>query len=134
MNKTILSSCQIDPIDIDGVDCAWPGVTVDSDAKPYCYAANPSEVVPAHKILMKLPPPIDRLAKSLLMLVPKELAPHVIPYGGVTIVDGETGTFVGRIEDPTGQDISGITGVTVHNNQLYLGGLHNNYIGVYSLP
>ena len=134
MNTTILLLIRNSIIDVDGVDCAWPGVTVDSDAKPYCYAANPSEVVPAHKILMKLPSPIDRLVKALLMLVPKELAPHVVPYGGVTIVDGETGTFVGRIEDPYGKDITKITGVTVHSNKLYLGSLENNYIGVYSLP
>jgi hypothetical protein len=82
---------------------------------------------------MKIPQPFDRFAKALLMLIPKEFAPHVRPYGGITVVDGATGTFIQSIEDPSGKDIDKITGVTVHNNKLYLGSLENNYIGVYSL-
>ena len=120
-------------VDIDGVDCAWPGVTVDSTSPAYCYAANPSEVLPAHRILWKIPSPIDWIVKSLLMLLPKELAPHIDQYGGITVVDGTTGSFVTVLQDPTGQDISKLTGVTVHDNKLYLGSLENDFVGVYTL-
>lgn len=118
---------------VDGVDCAWPGVTVDASAYPYCYVANPSLVVPAHKVIWKLPPPLDWMAKTIILFFPKELTPHTQPYGGVSIVDGVNSVLVNVIQDPTGQDIGHITGVTVHDNRLYLGSLENNFIGVYHL-
>ena len=36
------------------------------------------------------------------------------------------------LQDPTGTDIAALTGVTVHDNKLYLGSLHNDFIGVYT--
>lgn len=46
-------------------------------------------------------------------------------------------SFDGRIlrtlQDPGGEVITLITAVTEHNGKLYLGSLHNDYIGVYTL-
>jgi hypothetical protein len=66
------------------------------------------------------------------MLLPPALAPKPKPYGGLYEFDAETGNLT-VIQDPTGQDIGMLTGVTVHDNKLYLGSLRNDYIGVYSL-
>jgi hypothetical protein len=118
------------PTDFDGVDCSWKGVT---GATSYCYAVCPSSVVPAHRILWKVPHPIDLIFRTMLLMLPKKLAPATKLYGGITIVDPESNTYVGLIQDPDGIDISQLTGITVHDNKLYLGSLHNEFIGVYDL-
>jgi hypothetical protein len=116
--------------DYDGVDCGWEGVTADTS---YCFAANPSTVAFAHKLLWTLPHPVDVILKTLLVLLPKEMLPQQVPYGGITVFDAETSTYVGLIQDPTGADIGHLTGVTVHGNKLFLGSLENDYVGVYDL-
>jgi hypothetical protein len=67
------------------------------------------------------------------MIVPREWSPNVNSYGGITVIDPESSKFVGIIQDPCGKDISHVTGVTVHDNKLYLGSLEKDYIGVYDL-
>jgi hypothetical protein len=42
-------------------------------------------------------------------------------------------SYVGLIQDPDGSAIADVTGVTVHNNKLHHGSLHNNFVGVYDL-
>ena len=37
------------------------------------------------------------------------------------------------LQDPHGEDIGMLTGVTLWDEKLYLGSLHNDYIGVYDL-
>ena len=37
------------------------------------------------------------------------------------------------LQDPRGEDIGMLTGVTLWDEKLYLGSLHNDYIGVYDL-
>jgi hypothetical protein len=118
------------PTDFDGVDCAWEGVTAN---KGYCYAVNPSSVVAAGKLLSKLPHPLDKYIRTLLLALPKSLLPEVVPYGGVTVIDPVSNKYIELLQDPHGSDISFLTGVTVHDNKLYLGSLHNNVIGVYDL-
>ena len=66
-------------------------------------------------------------------MLPKEWLPKTEKYGGITIVDPESSRYVGLIQDPDGQDIGHITGVTIHENKLYLGSLENDFIGVYDL-
>jgi hypothetical protein len=116
--------------DFDGVDCAWKGVNAETS---FCYAANPSSVVPAAKLLLNLPHPIDWIVRTLLVMFPKEWLPKTEPYGGITIVDPITLEYMELIQDPNGQDISHITGVTFHENKLFLGSLENDFIGVYHL-
>lgn len=117
-------------VDFDGVDCGWKGVTADTSL---CYAANPSSVTSVHKFLLKLPHPLDVIVKTMMFLLPKELLPHIEPYGGITVFDADTSTYIELIQDPTGADIGRLTGVTVFDNKLFLGSLHNDFIGVYDL-
>jgi hypothetical protein len=92
-----------------------------------------STVIPAAKLIYKLPPTLQVLLRTALMMVPKELAPKVKPYAGIAILDPETLSQVALIQDPRGTDVKTMTGITFHENKLYLGSLHNDYIGVYSL-
>jgi hypothetical protein len=66
-------------------------------------------------------------------MLPKEWLPKMKPYGGITIVDAATSRYVGLVQDPSGEDIAHITGVTVHDNKIFLGSLKNDFIGVYDL-
>ena len=122
--------CVVLRTDFDGVDCAWEGVTAN---KAYCYAINPSSVVLANKILGKIPHPLDTYIRTLLLALPKRLLPKVVPYGGVTVIDPVSNKYIELLQDPDGSDISRLTGVTVHDNKLYLGSLFNDFIGVYDL-
>jgi sugar lactone lactonase YvrE len=120
-------------LDFDGVDCSWKGVKSNSS---YCYSIIISYIVPAQKLLWKLPHPLDAIAKTILLMLPKSLIPKTKPYGGILAVDPEkTGSdsVVKLFQDPRGKDIAHLTGVTVHNNKLYLGSLVNNFVGVYGL-
>jgi hypothetical protein len=117
----------------DGVDCAWRGETAKTSSSYRCYAAMPSAFLPIMKLLLKIPPPIDAVFRSLIMALPKTLAPPVTPYGGIVEVDPVNGGIVRLLQDPTGKDAGMFTAVTVHGNKLYLGSLKNDYIGVYDL-
>ncbi|KAG7361056.1 hypothetical protein IV203_036156 [Nitzschia inconspicua] len=118
------------PAYFDGVDCAWKGVTA---ATSHCFAANPSSVILAARILLSLPHPVDWMLRTLLITLPKEWLPKTTHYGGITVVDPTTSSYIALIQDPTGEDVRHITGVTVHDNKVFLGSLENNYIGVYDL-
>mmetsp|Transcript_705 Transcript_705/g.1997 ORF Transcript_705/g.1997 Transcript_705/m.1997 type:complete len:422 (-) Transcript_705:293-1558(-) len=114
----------------DGVDCAWTSKGNDNE---YCYGIHPSTVVPAHKVLNAIPHPLDQILRSMLMLLPSWLAPAMQPYTAISVVDASRNEFVELLQDPTGKDVAGMTGVTVRDNKLYLGSLRNDYIGVYEL-
>ena len=109
----------------DGADCAWDGPSK-------CFAAIPSAYSPIHSLYSLLPDPLDRIVRVMLMMLPRWLAPPVTKYGGIVEMDPDTKDYR-YIQDPTGQDLAMLTGVTYHNNKLYLGSLENDYIGVYTL-
>ena len=117
-------------LDFDGLDCAWEGQTA---KEKLCYAVLPSTVVPAQKLMYKIPHPIDAILRTMMLAMPKKLLPKTVPYGGVMAVDPETKKVVNVYQDLKGEDISMLTGVTVHDNTLYLGSLHHNRVGVYHL-
>ena len=73
------------------------------------------------------------ILRNLIMMVPKWVLPTLQHYGGVMVVDPHTKEYVDLIQDPTGKDIGALTGVTVHDNKLYLGSLENDFVGVYDL-
>ena len=121
---------------IDGTDCAW---SQDSSGHSKCYAVIISAVVPLHKLALKLPHPMDAWLRTLLMMLPKALAPPTKRYSAIVEVDPITKQFR-YIQDPTGQDVAQITGVTHyapnsrdHSHKLYLGSLTNDYFAVYHL-
>jgi hypothetical protein len=43
------------------------------------------------------------------------------------------GGIIRILQDPSGKDDGMFTGVTVHDNKLYLGSLKNDYVGGYDL-
>jgi hypothetical protein len=67
------------------------------------------------------------------MMVPPKLTPKPQPYASITIIDPETSEHVALIQDPKGRDVTSLTGITFYSNKLYLGSLHNDYVGVYDL-
>jgi hypothetical protein len=116
---------------VDGVDCTWPGVT--SESSSHCYAVMPSAMIPVMKFVQTVPHPWDMVLRTILLGLPKSLAPPVKPYGGIVEIHVENGNSIRFIQDPDGADIGMLTGVTVFDNKLYLGSLRNNFIGVYEL-
>jgi len=68
-------------------------------------------------------------------MIPKSLAPPTEPYTAVIEFHMENDKEVIRrvVQDPEGVDLRTITGVTENKGRLYLGSLHNNFIGVYAL-
>lgn len=116
----------------DGLDCAWNGVT--SMDSTLCYAVMPSSIIPIMKLAKAIPHPFDMVFRSLLLGLPKSIAPPVKPYGGIAVFDPlDSSGSVEFIQDPKGKDIGMLTGVTVHDNKLYLGSLKNDFIAVYDL-
>lgn len=68
------------------------------------------------------------------MMLPSSLAPKTKRYGGFVEVSSSSKSRITRVfQDPTGENISTITGVTEYGGKLYLGGLNQKYIGVYDL-
>mmetsp|Transcript_17326 Transcript_17326/g.26485 ORF Transcript_17326/g.26485 Transcript_17326/m.26485 type:complete len:428 (+) Transcript_17326:41-1324(+) len=100
---------------------------------PYCYAALPTAQPLAVAIMFSLPSFIERPLRSLLMSMHPKLAPPTKPYGGFIEIDVSDRSIKRVIQDPSGQDIRAITGVTVHEDKIYLGSLENDFIGVYDL-
>ena len=80
-----------------------------------------------------MPHPIDTLLRTVLLAIPKWMLPKPAPYGGITVVDPESSAYIRLLQDPDGSDIGHVTGVTVHNNKLYLGSLENDFVGVFDL-
>ena len=108
----------------DGVDC--------DRNTGLCYAVMPSSVVPAHKLLAAMPGFLSVWVRFLLMMLPRQLSPPPKKFGGVLEVNPETAEFR-YLLDPSGEDVSMFTGVTCFKDKLYLGSLHNTYIGTYDL-
>ena len=139
----------------DGVDCDMPITSTDSGGRTVtkCYAALPSARIPLCDILWSpfMSPRLEAILRTLILMVPKRFFPQVKRYGGVAellsygnVPDGSelslssgsssSTASVTRIhQDPTGENIKMITGVTVYDGKIYLGSLHNDYIGVYDV-
>lgn len=108
------------PAFLDGIDCSFDS--------PLCFVAMPVPATADLKALFTMPPPLSRLIRSILMVIPRTWMPAGKHYGGVAVVT--EGSIQRIYQDPTGSDISVITGVTEHNGKVYLGSLHNDFIGV----
>jgi len=97
-----------------------------------CYTPMPSSVLPLMKLIAKLPNSINMALRNIIMVLPRSVAPKIVPYGGVVEIDPGNGQ-TRLLQDPRGEDIGMLTGVTLWDEKLYLGSLHNDYIGVYDL-
>ncbi len=83
-------------------------------------------------------PTVDKLhphpfLKTQLSKLPKAMWPKPKPYGLVLALD-EKGRITRSLHDPTGQHLREITSVVEYDGHLYLGSLHNDRIGKYTLP
>lgn len=116
----------------DGIDCAWKRFGAQEQSS-FCYAIGVSKIIPVAKVVFKLPGILQIIFRTVLMMVPKKLVPEVKPFASITILDAETLSQVGFLQDPHGTDIKTMTGITFHENRLYLGSLRNDYIAVYNL-
>jgi len=112
----------------DGADCNERG--------DKCYIAIPTTIpgiVQAlhHRYMPKI---LEAALKTLVMMLPKSLAPKPVPYGGVVEITVESGSTTLRLfQDPYGNDMQLITGVAEKDGKVYLGSLHNSFIGVLDL-
>jgi hypothetical protein len=109
----------------DGADCSW--------STGLCYTPMPSSVLPLMKLIAKLPNSINTALRNVLMALPRSVAPKIVPYGGVVEIDPMNSRQTRLLQDPHGEDIGMLTGVTLWDEKLYLGSLHNDFIGVFDL-
>ena len=113
---------------LDGVDCSKTGK---------CYVAMPSTVSAPLTALFSLPSFLNTILRTFLLMLPRNATPDAESYGGFAEIDpGSTNSqarIISVIQDPDGSDIKFITGVTEFGGKVYLGSLHNDYIGVYDL-
>jgi len=84
-------------------------------------------------LVYAFPPTIDRILRGLAMAVPKSLSPKPKKYGCVVEISPESNKILRILQDPKGDDIAHLYGVTVYDGKLYFGSLVNDYIGVYDL-
>ena len=126
--ETVIASNQLTGF-VDGADCSWDNSGKSANK---CYVAIPTEIMDVMKLLQIIPHPIDLVIRALLMMLPKWLAPEPTDYGCVVEVDMQTGE-IRTIQDPDATDMKFLTGVTVHDNKLFLGSVIADQVGIYSL-
>lgn len=126
--ETVIES-HVLPGVVDGADCSWE---TSGPSAHRCYATIPTEITPIVTMLQKIPSPIDQYLRGLFMMLPKSLSPKPSSYGGIIEVDMKSGDTE-IYQDPDGRDVKMLTGVTIHGNQLFLGCLHCNAVGIYDL-
>ena len=70
--------------------------------------------------------------KSIVSRLPAFLWPRPKPYGLVLEIDG-SGNILRSLQDPTGEHLKEITGARDDGQNLYLGSLHGDRIGILEL-
>ncbi|GFH43901.1 hypothetical protein CTEN210_00375 [Chaetoceros tenuissimus] len=110
----------------DGCDC--------SRESGKCYIAIPSSVTALTKKIFQLPSNLEAFLRTLFLMIPKSLAPPTEPYTAFIEfeIDNDKEVISRVVQDPEGVDLRTINGVTENKGRLYLGSLHNNFIGVYT--
>mmetsp|Transcript_8156 Transcript_8156/g.17625 ORF Transcript_8156/g.17625 Transcript_8156/m.17625 type:complete len:461 (-) Transcript_8156:201-1583(-) len=115
------------------------GATCSSQRNGLCYVAVPSTVPTLVKVIFSLPSWLSVPLRTLLLIIPRTWSPKPDKYGGVAELhpgnekDGVPARILRVFQDADGRDVSMITGVTEHDGKLYLGSLHNDFVGVLSL-
>jgi sugar lactone lactonase YvrE len=112
----------------DGVDC--------NPSSGLCYVALPAPPG-IMSIIHMIPHPIDRYVRTLLMTLPRYIAPKPPSFGGIAEIDPgdalKEQRLVRLLLDPSGKDVPFVTGITVHKGKVYLGFYKGNFVGVYDL-
>jgi len=114
----------------DGITCDRGSAEKDQ----VCYAAIPSPKVPLVTILNAVPATISMYLRTLLLQLPASVLRAIKPvkYGGVAVIHTHSGDM-SILQDPKGEEIGLITGLTVFDKKLYMGSLVNDFVGVYDL-
>lgn len=110
----------------DGADCSKFG---------FCYAPMPSLASPVFVKLSYLPEAMNTFVRTLLLMLPATLLQKIKPvrYGGVVEIpvrEDHVKNHERILQDPHGKEIGMITGIATFKNQIYLGSLTNDFIGV----
>lgn len=101
----------------DGVSTGSDGYWVAIPTPPDENAMKLSQNLWLRRIVAKLPPSMQPKPKSY----------------GMVVQLGFDGTPLRSLHDTSGLNMELITAVTEHKGKLYLGGIHNHYVGVYDL-
>jgi len=81
-----------------------------------------------------LPPVFEVMVRAFGMVIGSRVkAPHAPDYGCVVELNPSTNQMVRILQDPKGEYIAHLYGVTAHKGKLYFGSLVTDYIGVYDL-
>ncbi|KAL7540492.1 hypothetical protein ACHAXR_013440 [Thalassiosira sp. AJA248-18] len=115
---------------LDGADCSF-------EERGLCYVAIPTTIPPLAAAIFSMPSWIGRPIRSFLMMIPRSWTPKPQHYGAFAEIlpgsDNTNARILRLFQDPSGRDAEFVTGVTAYEGKLYLGSLHNNYVGVVSL-
>jgi len=120
----------------DGMDCDYVSRNNNGQQQQhyYCYAPMPSKGSPVGIFLVStLPRVASRWLRSVFMALSRSIPVPIYKYGAVMEFDPKNGEITRIIQDPTGEDIHMLTGVSVYDNKLYLGSLKNDFVTVYDL-
>lgn len=112
----------------DGADC--------SKSTDVCYSPLPSSTTPIFRLLYSkfMPRSLEAILKTIFLLLPKSLSPQPSKYA--CIVEYTNGADFGQgkvlriFQDPHGEEVNFITGVTIYGRKLYFSSLHHNFIGI----
>jgi sugar lactone lactonase YvrE len=112
----------------DGADC--------SKTADVCYSPLPSSITPLFRLLYSkfMPKTLEAILKTMFLLVPKTLSPKPAKYACIVEytsgADVERGKVLRVFQDPYGEEVNLLTGVTIYGSKLYFSSLHHNFIGV----
>ena len=101
----------------------------------HVYAAIPSPAPPVVAVMKALPVPVATFLRNMLLALPLWLRRNVIkplPLGCVLQISALTGKVTRAYNDEGGLHIRLITAVTPHADKLYLGGIRNTFVGVFT--
>jgi len=113
----------------DGADCSFE--------LGFCYTPLPSLASPLFVKLSYLPEAINTFIRTLILMLPTTLLQviKVVRYGGVVEIpvkdeNSKSKEKINILQDPHAKEIGMVTGVATFRNQVYLGSLTNDFIGV----
>jgi hypothetical protein len=105
-----------------------------SDDGTVVYAAIPSPAPPVFAVLKAVPLAISTFLRNVVLSLPlwlRRKAIKPVPTGCILEINASSGEVTTAYNDANGEYISFITAVTSHQGSLFLGGLHNPFVGVF---
>ena len=103
------------------------------------YVAIPSPKPPLVSLLNALPSTVSVVLRSLLLQLPSSLLRKIKPvkYGGVAVIRNLSEEKVEQkmivLQDPYAKEVGLVTGLNIFDDNLYMGSLTNDFVGIYNL-